>query len=298
MASWEELYPFESKFLEIPKSETSTESVRLHYVERGPQDAETTILCVHGNPTWSFTFRRILTDCSENTRVIAIDHVGCGLSDKPQNYPYSLERHVGNLARFIEQMNLQRVLMLVHDWGGAIGFGAALKLPTRIDRFVVLNTAAFPPPYIPWRIAACRIPGIGNFAMRGLNLFARAALTQTLHRLPALDPQVAAGLIAPYDDWNSRIAIARFVQDIPTRKNQPTWQLLSNIEQGLELFSNRPVHIVWGMQDWCFRPECLERFESIFTQARTTRLEDVGHYVMEEAADEVIEAVHQCLSAP
>lgn len=293
MPNWEELYPFESHFLEIPKSEASADLVRMHYVDQGPDsDADSpqqTILCVHGNPTWSFTYRRILTDCSDQYRVIAVDHVGCGLSDKPQDYRYELERHVGNLARLIEKLDLHRVTLVVHDWGGAIGLGAALKVPERIERFMILNTAAFPPPYVPWRIAACRIPGIGNFAMRGLNLFARAALTMTLNRLPALEPRVAAGLIAPYKDWNSRVAIARFVQDIPRRKSQATWQLLSNLEQNLSLYRNHPCRIVWGMKDWCFRPECLTRLEQIFPQAKVRKLDDVGHYVMEEAAAEVIE---------
>ena len=296
MADWESLYPFESKYFEVPKSETSADLVRMHYVQSGNEQAEQTILCVHGNPTWSFTYRRVLQDCAENARVIAVDHVGCGLSEKPQQYKYNLETHVGNLARFIEQQDLQRVTLLLHDWGGAIGLGAALKVPTRISRFVILNTAAFPPPYVPWRIAACRWPWIGEFAMRRLNLFARAALTMTLNRLAHLEPNVAEGLIAPYKDWNSRVAIARFVQDIPTRKTMATWQLLANIEKGIELLKDRPTRLVWGMKDWCFRPECLDRLEQLFPGAKTRRLDDVGHYVMEEAADEVIEEIHGCLA--
>lgn len=295
MADWKALYPFESNFLEIPKSETSADVVKFHYVETGSPDADQTVLCVHGNPTWSFTYREVLKRVSAQARVIAVDHIGCGLSDKPQDYSYTLARHVGNLARLIEQLDLRRVTLLVHDWGGAIGLGAALKQPTRIEKFVLLNTAAFPPPYVPWRIAACRWPWIGNVAVRGLNLFARAALTMTLNRLPALEPEVAAGLIAPYKDWNSRIAIARFVQDIPSRKSQATWQTLASMEQSLELFADRPMRIVWGMKDWCFRPECLGRLEQMFPQASTRRLDDVGHYVMEEAADEVIEELLSCL---
>lgn len=304
MSDWKALYPFESKFLEIPKSETSAEKVRMHYVEQGigttanepaATENQPTILCVHGNPTWSFTYRRILNDLSDQARVIAVDHVGCGLSDKPQKYNYTLEQHVGNLARLIEQLDLRRVTLLVHDWGGAIGLGAALKVPARIEQFVILNTAAFPPPYVPWRIAACRWPWVGEWGVRGLNLFARAALKMTLHRLPRLEPAVAAGLLAPYHDWDSRVAIARFVQDIPRRKSQATWQTLANIEEGLAIFADRPVRILWGMKDWCFRPECLTRLEQIFPQAHTTRLADVGHYVMEEAADEVVAELRQAL---
>lgn len=303
MPDWKALYPFESKFIEIPKSETSAEKVRMHYVEKGEtapvsdgaaeSEPQRTILCVHGNPTWSFTYRRILNELSDQARVVAVDHIGCGLSDKPQDYSYTLEQHVGNLARLIEQLDLRRITLLVHDWGGAIGLGAALKVPTRIEQFVILNTAAFPPPYVPWRIAACRLPWVGELGVRGLNLFARAATKMTLNRLPRLDPAVAAGLLAPYHNWDSRVAIARFVQDIPRRRSQATWQTLANIEEGLAIFADRPVRIVWGMKDWCFRPECLTRLEQIFPQAQTTRLADVGHYVMEEAADEVIAELRQ-----
>lgn len=297
MPDWKSLYPFESKFLEIPKSETSTDRVRLHYVETGPAAAEDTVLCVHGNPTWSFTYRRVLQELPDATRVIAVDHIGCGLSDKPQRYNYCLEQHIGNLSRLIEQLDLKRITLLVHDWGGAIGFGAALRHPMRIKRFVVLNTAAFPPPYVPWRIAACRIPWLGNFGMRGLNVFARAALTMTLNRLPRLEPAVEAGLLAPYGNWHDRVGIARFVQDIPRRKSQASWQVLSRIEQSMPLLADHEVHILWGMRDWCFRPECLERFQRLLPQAQVQRLEDVGHYVMEEAADEVITTLRSSLAS-
>ena len=291
---WRALYPFKSQFLEIPRSEAAADWVKMHYVEQGsgPQ----TILCVHGNPTWSFTFREIVAQVSPHARVIAVDHIGCGLSQKPQKYNYSLEQHIGNLARLIEQLDLHRITLLLHDWGGAIGMGAALKLPARIERLVLLNTGLFPPPYVPWRIAACRLPGVGEFGMRGLNLFARAALSMTLHRLPRLDPTVAAGLIAPYSDWESRVAISRFVHDIPRKKSDNTWQILSRIEAGTALFADRPVRIVWGVKDWCFRLECLQRLEQLFPQAKVRRLEDVGHYVMEEAAGEVIEELVACLA--
>ncbi|MCA9126725.1 MAG: alpha/beta fold hydrolase [Planctomycetales bacterium] len=297
MPDWKALYPFESKFLEIPKSEASADLVRLHYVETGNPAASQTVLCVHGNPTWSFTFRSILNQVSDQARVIAVDHIGCGLSDKPQRYNYTLEQHIGNLARLIEKLDLQQVTLLVHDWGGPIGFGAALRLPSRVSKFVVLNTAAFPPPYMPLRIALCRIPWLGNAAIRGLNLFARTALTMTLSRLPRLEPDVAAGLIAPYSNWHDRVAISRFVQDIPRRKSQATWQVLTRIEQGLALFADRPVRIVWGMKDWCFRPDCLVRIERLLPRATTRRLHDVGHYVMEEAAREVIQDVRLILES-
>lgn len=295
MADWRELYPFPSQFIELANG------VKMHYVQTGANQDDAnadrpTVLCVHGNPTWSFTYRRILTDLSSDVRVIAVDHVGCGLSDKPQQYPYSLEQHIANLLQLIEKLDLRRITLLVHDWGGAIGLGAGLRVLERVEGAVILNTAAFPPPYVPLRIAACRIPILGNWAMRQLNVFARAALTMTVNRLPRLDPAVAAGLIAPYSNWNNRVAIARFVQDIPRRPSDPAWQSLTKIEEQLPRLGKYPVSLVWGMRDWCFRPECLRRFQQLLPQANVQELADVGHYVMEDAADDVIGALRRQLN--
>lgn len=267
----------------------------MHYVDEG--QGSQCVLCVHGNPTWSFYYREVVQQQRSRARVIAVDHIGCGLSDKPQDYPYSLNQHIANLVALVKHLDLRRITLVVHDWGGAIGLGAALEVPERIAGLVILNTAAFPPPYMPLRIAACRVPLVGNWAMRRLNAFARAALRMTLNRLPRLPEKVAAGLIAPYDSWQNRVGIARFVQDIPTRHEQPTWQRLEAIEAGLPQLDDRPAELVWGMKDWCFRPECLERFERLLPHARVTRLEDVGHYIMEEASPEVNAAITRCLEA-
>ncbi len=297
MSNWRALYPFESHWLPMPAGGAANMSnaPRMHYVEQG--QGPHTIVCVHGNPTWSFYYRTIVQQQSSRARVIAVDHIGCGLSDKPQAYPYTLDQHIANLKRLVVTLDLQNVTLVVHDWGGAIGLGTALEVADRIKGIVLLNTGAFPPPFIPLRISACRIPLLGQWGMRGLNLFARAALSMTLARLPRLDSDVAAGLIAPYDSWNNRIAIANFVRDIPTRDNQPTMQRLKQIEAGLPTLNDRALEIVWGMRDWCFTPECLQRFEQLLPAAHVTRLDDVGHYVMEEASEEVNQAVVRCLEA-
>lgn len=306
MADWRALYPFTSHWFSLPVSTASAPGIlqespgtqgphRLHYVDEGA--GQGCVLCVHGNPTWSFYYRTVVLEQRRHARVVAVDNLGCGLSDKPQNYRYELNQHIANLVALIEHLDLRDVTLVVHDWGGAIGLGAALDVRERIAGLVILNTAAFPPPFIPLRIAACRLPLVGNWAMRRLNLFARAALTMTLHRLPCLPKAVAEGLIAPYDSWDHRIAIARFVQDIPTHPQQATWQRLSAIEAALPELDSLPTEIVWGMQDWCFRPECLSRIQQLLPRAHVNRLEDVGHYVMEEASSEVNAAIERCLEA-
>ena len=266
----------------------------MHYVDEGPKEnSKHTILCVHGNPTWSFYYRSILSRFRDAHRVIAVDHIGCGLSDKPQRYAYSLATHTDNLIRLLDELDLRQVTMVVHDWGGAIGLGAAVERLDRIRNLLILNTGAFPPPYLPRRIAACRIPWIGPFAIRYANAFAKAAIYMAIDRLPKLSDKARDGLLAPYNSPQNRIAIDGFVQDIPMSPRHPTWQVLSQLERNLPQLSHLPIHFVWGMRDWCFRPECMERMNIAWPNATRRELQDVGHYVMEEAPTEVLEELQK-----
>lgn len=287
-ADWRALYPFASHYHPVAGG-------RLHYLDEGTGQP---LLMVHGNPTWSFYWRNLVTAFRGRKRVVAVDHLGCGLSDKPGDYEYSLAHHVANLKSLVESLDLNRIVLLVHDWGGPIGLLTALELAERIDRLVIFNTGAFPPPFIPWRIRVCRWPLIRSWGLRGLNLFPRAALTMATHQPARLTPAVRQGLLAPYDSWANRVAIEQFVRDIPTHPRQPTWQLLQRLADRLpEVFADHPVLLAWGMRDWCFRPSCLERLEAMFPRAQVHRFADAGHYVIEDAHERIIPLVDDFLSA-
>lgn len=292
---WRQEYPFKSHWFELSSGH------KLHYFDHGPTaierpDSAGPILAVHGNPTWSFYYRSIANRMGGENRVIALDHIGCGLSDKPQNYPYTLAQHTTNLVNLINHLDLTDITLVVHDWGGAIGLGAAVQLPERFSKILILNTGAFPPPYIPLRISACRWPWIGSAAMRHLNLFALAATRMAIHRLPQLSSAAKTGLLAPYDSYDHRVAIDRFVHDIPMHRSHPTYAVLEKLENDLPVLSSKRIHFLWGMQDWCFRPECMERLQKSLPAATRTELHDVGHYVMEEAPDEVESALQMLRS--
>jgi haloalkane dehalogenase len=253
-----------------------------------------TLLFVHGNPTWSFHWRQLILALRSTHRCIAPDHLGCGLSDKPPQF-LTLGDHIENLRQLVDRLQLDRVTLVAQDWGGAIGLGAMLKMPERLGRIILFNTGAFPPLYIPWRIRICRAPFIGRFAVQGANAFSRAALRMTLARQRKLAPAVAAGYLAPYDSWPNRQAVYGFVRDIPTRPTEPTWQTLAEIERGLPMFADRPALLVWGMRDWCFRPDCLQRFIDAWPNAEAHRLMDMGHWVVEDAPEEALAAVQRFL---
>jgi haloalkane dehalogenase len=283
---WQRLFPFESRELALDHGAV------MRYVDEGQGQP---LLMVHGNPTWSFYWRNLIFSFRDAYRTIAPDHIGCGRSDKPQQYSYTLQQHITNLVKLIDDQHLEHITLLVHDWGGAIGLGTALQRPDRIARIILFNTGAFPPPYIPLRIRVCRTPVLGTFALRRLNLFARAALRMATNKPERMTPAVCAGLLAPYDNWQHRVAIDGFVRDIPMTRRHPTWNVLEGIEKGLPDLANRPVQMIWGMRDWCFTPRCLHIFSRVYPDADIHCLDDAGHYVIEDAHERIIPLVSDFL---
>jgi haloalkane dehalogenase len=273
-------YPFQPHFLGTPAG-------TMHYVDEGPSDAPP-ILCVHGNPTWSFYYRRVARELAGDRRVLAPDHLGCGLSDKPQDWSYRLSDHVANLERFVLELDLRRITLVVHDWGGAIGCGVAARHPERFERLFLMNTAAFPVARLPLRIAVCKTPILGEFALRGLNAFARAAVTMAVEDVERMTPQVRRGYLAPYDSWRSRIATHRFVRDIPMSPRHASFAVLEAIDAGLVKLRDKPMRIAWGERDWCFTPTFRELWLERFPAAEVLALVHAGHYVLEDAHEQVL----------
>ena len=233
---WRPLYPFASHFLRL-------DAGRYHYLDEG---AGKPLLLVHGNPTWSFHWRNLIAALRDRYRVVAPDHLGCGLSDKPQHFDYRLASHIDNLSRLVTELDLRDATLVAQDWGGAIGLGAVLRTPERFSRLVLFNTAAFRASRMPWRIRICRTPGLGPILVRGLNGFARAALRMAVERPERLTLAVRSGYLFPYDSWRNRVAIDRFVRDIPMRPSHPSYSQLVEIERGLPTLADRPDAIDLG----------------------------------------------------
>ena len=286
-ADWRSLYPFASHEIVVG-------SHRYHYLDEG---AGAPLLLVHGNPTWSFYWRELVKALRGRWRVIVPDHIGCGLSDKPPPgaYSYRLAQRIDDLRQLVEHLGLEQVTLLAHDWGGAIGMGVAGEMPQRFARFVLFNTAAFRSQRMPWLIRLCRAPLLGRLGVQGLNLFARAALRMAVAKPERMTPAVRAGLLAPYDSWQHRTAIDRFVGDIPLGPGHPSYDTLVKIETSLALFRDRPACFIWGMRDWCFTPHFLARFLEFFPAAEVHRLADAGHYVVEDAYEQIVPIVERFL---
>jgi haloalkane dehalogenase len=287
-------YSFNSHFFVL------SDGLRYHYVdEQYPRNSggRSVILMVHGNPTWSYMWRNLIMSFRDEYRCVAVDHIGCGLSDKPSEavYQYTLQRRIDDLVEFVEGRDLRRVTLVGHDWGGVIGVGAALRMPERVDRFVLMNTAAFGEMSCPFRIRLCRVPFLGRFLVQGLNAFSLGTMIMAIAQRRHLPKEVRRAFIAPYDSWSNRLAVYKFIQDIPLSPNHPSYPTIAAIEKDLLSLVSKQMCFIWGMQDWCFSPEFLKRFLQLFPDADVHRLDNAHHLLLEDAPEEVIAAISKFL---
>jgi haloalkane dehalogenase len=267
--------------------------LRQHYIDEGSGEP---VVMLHGNPTWSFYYRHLIDRLGGSHRVIVPDHIGCGLSEKPDDsrYSYTLGSRVDDLEGLIDHLGLDRDLTLVmHDWGGMIGMTYAARHPDRIARLVVNNTAAFHKPAsksMPAALAICRDSPIGAFLVRGLNLFCHGTALLGCRRL-RMPRALRLAYAAPYDSWSHRIAIHRFVQDIPLREGDVSYGLVSWVQDRLDLFRSMPMLILWGMKDFVFDRHFLDEWVRRFPTAELHRYPLAGHYLLEDEADSIGERI-------
>jgi len=282
-----------------PGKDYDRDGLRLHYLDEGEGDP---VVMVHGNPSWSIYFRRLATALRSDYRVIVPDHIGCGLSDKPDDarYSYTLSSRADDLEALLDHLRLDRPITLVlHDWGGMIGMVYAARHPDRIGRLVVMNTAAFHMPKskrLPGALWLSRNTRLGEWAIRGLNAFAKgtARIGCTRKRMPS---SLREAYVAPYDSWANRIAVVRFVQDIPLRPGDRSYELVSFVESRLDQLADVPTLIAWGMKDFVFDRPFLEEWIRRFPRAEVLEFPLAGHYVLEDEAETLIPAIERFLDA-
>jgi pimeloyl-ACP methyl ester carboxylesterase len=289
------LYPFESHWLDLG------DGVRLHYLDEGPRDAPV-LLMLHGNPTWSFYYRNLVLRLRDRFRCIVPDHVGCGLSDKPgdDRYDYHLARRIRDVDALVTATIGDATLSLVvHDWGGMIGFGWAAPQAERIERCVILNTAAFPLPNDKRLPLALWLGGktpVGPLLIRGLNAFSGAAARVAFKKPVAGD--VRAAYTGPYDSWANRIATLRFVQDIPLRPGDRGYDIVASTANRLDRFANTPAMVGWGMRDFVFDAAFYREWQRRLPQAEFHPFDDCGHYVLEDAGEPLLNEIDDFLERP
>lgn len=290
-------YPFTPQRIEVRPG------IFMSHLDEGPQGGEVMVM-LHGNPSWSYHWRHLVLGLRDRYRCIVPDHVGMGLSDKPGDgadskprYRYTLASRVEDLGALLDRLGVAGpVTLVVHDWGGMIGFGWALKHAARVRRLVILNTAAFPMPagkVLPWQLRLCRDTRLGGWLVQGFNAFAAGAARVGVAR--AMPRAVRRAYVAPYDAWANRIATLRFVQDIPLTPGDAAWPLVEEAGRRLPEFADRPALLGWGLRDFVFDRVCLDVFRGALPRAEVHAYEDAGHYVLEDRADVLVPSIRSFL---
>jgi haloalkane dehalogenase len=289
-ASFAVEYPFASKFMD-------RHGMRLHYVDEGRGES---LVMIHGNPTWSYYYRRLIKAFSPRYRCIALDHLGCGMSDVPSEaqYEYTLASRVDDLTNLLQHLGLSDKLTLVlHDWGGMIGMAYADRHPETVKRIVLFNTAAFPLPKskpFPWPLWLTRT-AFGEWLVLRFNAFSRVAAWVGCTRAK-MPPDIRQGYVAPYAHPSRRLATLRFVQDIPLREGDRAYLLVRDVASRLSQFAQVPVLICWGGKDFVFDRHFLEEWERYWPHAEVHRFPAAGHYIVEDQAAEIIPLMERFLA--
>lgn len=282
-----ELYPF------APKRKRLSYGFEMSYLDEGEGHP---VVMVHGNPTWSFFYREVVKTLSSEFRCIVPDHIGCGLSEKPRKgYAYTLAQRIEDLGELIDGLGLEQFDLIVHDWGGTIGIGMALKRLAKLRRLAILNTAAFVDSRIPKRISLCRFPALGKLIVQGFNGFAGPAATMAVAKKP-LSSAAKRGFLWPYRSWSDRKAVYQFVKDIPMHVTHPSFPQLLEVENGLLKLRDIPVALFWGGKDFCFNDHFMNRWKRFIPHATLIRYPDAGHYLLEDEGEKICEAIEQFVS--
>ncbi|MEP6907244.1 MAG: alpha/beta fold hydrolase [Pseudoxanthomonas sp.] len=287
-------YPFTPKRFEVRPG------LSMSYLDEGPRDGEIVVM-LHGNPSWSYYWRNLVSGLSDKYRCIVPDHIGMGFSDKPadRDYDYTLQSRVDDLAVLLDHLGITGPITLaVHDWGGMIGFGWALSHAAQVKRLVITNTAAFPLPTakkMPWQLTLGRDSKFGAFIIRAFNAFSSGASYQGVEsKMPA---DVRRAYVSPYNNWANRISTLRFMQDIPLHPGDKSWSLVEAAGHKLPQFADRPAFIGWGLKDFVFDKHFLAGFRQALPNAEVTAFDDAGHYVLEDKQKELVPAIRKFLDA-
>jgi pimeloyl-ACP methyl ester carboxylesterase len=278
-------WPYEPRWL-------SVDGVRIHYVDEGSRNGQPVVL-LHGNPTWSYLYRRFVDGLvAAGYRAVAFDQLGFGRSDKPASVgAYSVPRSIGHFSALADELALDGVTLVGHDWGAMIALAWALEQPGRVRRLVVYNsfTGSHPPWPVPLQLRMLYAPGVGAVMTRGLRATVRMFLFRggTVHA-ERLGRDERRAYLAPHPTWASRAGLRAAVRMIPWNERSETPRVGASIDEGLARLGDKPALVAWGMRDTVVHPGWLENYRQRLPQAEVHELDDAGHFLQEDAHERLV----------
>jgi haloalkane dehalogenase len=263
------------------------DGLRLHYLDEGAGDP---VLCLHGEPTWSFLYRKMIPVLAGAVRVLAPDYFGFGRSDKPTEVGwYSFDRHYDSILRLVEELDLHGLTVVVQDWGGPIGLRLAVEHPERVERLVLMNTGigGGKPPSDTWLRFRDVVRAAGGDFQAG-----RLIRTSAVR---GLADEVVAAYDAPFPVPESKAGVLAFPEQVPTEPDHPNTAPLMAIREGLRTWE-KPALVLFGDSDPIFVPRVAERIAEWIPGAPPAELiENAGHFVQEDAGEEAAARIAEFL---
>ena len=278
-------FPFKPNYLDLGY-------FKMHYVDQGEGDP---LVMLHGDPTWGYLWRKFIPPLSEKHRVIVPDHMGMGKSsvpDKPD--PYLLRHHISNIEELILKLELTNVTLILHDWGGPVGLGFAIRHPELINRLIITNTWSFaqwPGGKLPKLIELIRSNKGETFALQK-NGYVKRALLGTSNYPENYTSQVIDAYLAPFPKPETRKALLCWSRDITFDEHDQSYGEMKNIENNLSQFKEIPVLIVWGMLDPVLPHSVLEKWREIYPNAKVCEIDEASHFLQEDTPDRLLEEIN------
>jgi pimeloyl-ACP methyl ester carboxylesterase len=269
--------------------------VRIHFADEGCGEP---VVLLHGDPTWGYLYRHFIPPLARRRRCIVPDHMGMGKSETPDApRPYRLSHHIANLEALVLALDLRDITLVLHDWGGPVGLGVAIRHPDRIKRLVLMNTwasAPWPGGPLPRLLEVIRSERGERFVLER-NGYLEPALMGTTYHTERLTAAVMNAYRAPFPTSQSRLALLCWSRDIPVMETDPSYPEMKRIEEGLSMFSAIPILLVWGMQDPVLPPQILGWWRARYPHAATREIRDASHFLQEDAPDRIVGWLEQFL---
>lgn len=288
--TFEGTFPFAPHYLQV-------NGFDMHFVDEGEGEP---LVFLHGDPTWSYLWRRFIPPLSRNYRCIAPDHMGMGKSGIPREpSAYRFRHHAANLESLLLHLKLHDVTLVLHDWGGPIGLDFAVRHRDKIKRLVLTNTWAFAPwpgGPLPRLLEIIRSPRGEKFVLEKNGYLEPALLGTTLHA-ENLTPTVLAAYRAPFPTPESRLAMLCWSRDIPMEESDPSYADMKRVEQSLPEFAEIPTLLVWGMRDPVLPASVLRMWQQRLPNAMILEIDDASHFLQEDAPEQIVDEIGEFLAA-
>ena len=269
-------FPFAPRYL-------AQDGLRMHYVEEGTGEP---VLLLHGEPSWSFLYRKLITPLAGVARVVAPDYFGFGRSDKPTRIEdYSYDFHYASIERLADELDLRAATVVVQDWGGPIGLRLAVERPERVGRLVILNTGigAGRAPSPEWLRFRAFMRRVGDEIVPG-QLVRLSCVTE-------LAEEVVEAYNAPFPTPESKAGVVAFPELVPTEADHPSAPRMLEVRAALERWE-RPTLVLFSDSDPIFSPAAAERLAARIPGAGPAEIvAGAGHFLQEEKGEEIAERI-------